>query len=212
MRRHLQFVLTACFCLLLISSVAFAQSGRKQKKADPLPPVQGVNQPEARTQPETTVSPEDNDKPKAEEIKTRFQVMSEMGDMGIPNYFNDTVRAACVHELKRQVRGLPASDSGGNKNRSDALDIAKNNDDVYVVLFDLQVDRMGVSSNGLELRFTVFEPKTGKQVAFGTGMPVQPSGFPQPPIGATREQVQLEWAARDAAQQIVSRLKLRTGY
>lgn len=212
MRRHLQFVLTACFCLLLISSVAFAQSGRKQKKADPLPPVQGVNQPEARTQPETTVSPEDNDKPKAEEIKTRFQVMSEMGDIGIPNYFNDTVRAACVHELKRQVRGLPASDSGGNKNRSDALDIAKNNDDVYVVLFDLQVDRMGVSSNGLELRFTVFEPKTGKQVAFGTGMPVQPSGFPQPPIGATREQVQLEWAARDAAQQIVSRLKLRTGY
>jgi hypothetical protein len=41
---------------------------------------------------------------------------------------------------------------------------------------------------------------------------VQPSGYPQPPIGATREQVQLEWAARDAAQQIVSRLKLRTGY
>jgi hypothetical protein len=211
MRRHLQFVLTACSCLLLISSLAFAQSGRKQKKADPLPPVQGVNQPEARTQQETTVAPEESDKPK-EELKTRFQVMSEMGDMGIPNYFNDTVRAACVHELKRQVRGLPASDSGGNKNRSDALDIAKNNDNVYVDLFDLQVDRMGVSSNGLELRYTVFEPKTGKQVAFGTGMPVQPSGFPQPPIGATREQVQLEWAARDAAQQIVSRLKLRTGY
>lgn len=211
MRRHLQFVFVACFCLVLISTFTLAQSGRKQKKADPLPPVQGVNQPEARTQQETTVAPEESDKPK-EELKTRFQIMSEMGDMGIPNYFNDTVRAACVHELKRAVRGLPASDSGGNKNRKDAMDIAKNNDNVYVVLFDLQVDRMGVSSSGLELRYTVFEPKTGKQVAFGTGMPVQPSGFPQPPIGATREQVQLEWMARDAAQQIVSRLKLRTGY
>lgn len=212
MRRYLQFLLAACFCLLLSSIFTLAQSGRKQKKADPLPPVQGVNQPEARTQQEATVAPEDSGQPKAEELKTRFQVMSEMGDMGIPNYFNDTVRAACVHELKRQVRGLPASDSGGNKNRSDALDIAKNNDNVYVVLFDLQVDRMGMSQNGLELRYTVFEPKTGKQVAFGTGMPVQPNGIPQPPIGATREQMQLEWAARDAAQQIVSRLKLRTGY
>ena len=211
MRRHLQFVFAVCFCLLLSSTFTLAQSGRKQKKADPLPPVQGVNQPEARTQQEATVAPDESDKPK-EELKTRFQVMSEMGDMGIPSYFNDTARAACVHELKRQVRGLLASDSGANKNRKDAMDIAKNNDNVYVVLFDLQLDRMGASSNGLELRFTVFEPKTGKQVAFGTGMPVQPSGYPQPPIGATREQVQLEWAARDAAQQIVSRLKLRTGY
>lgn len=212
MRRHLQFIFAACLCVLVLGSLALAQSGRKQKKADPLPPVQGVNQPEARTQQEATVAPEDSDKPKAEELKTRFQVMSDMGDMGIPNYFNDTVRAACVHELKRQVRNLPASDAGGNKNRKDAMDIAKNNDNVYVVLFELQVDRMGMSSNGLELRYTVYEPKTGKQVSFGTGMPVQPSGFPQPPIGATREQVQLEWAARDAAQQIVSKLKLRTGY
>ncbi len=211
MRRQLQFVFTACFCLLL-ASTAPAQSGRKQKKADPLPPVQGVNQPETRTVAESTVEPEDRDKPKAEELKTKIQVMSEMGDMGIPSYFNDTVRAACAHELKRQARGLQASDSGGNKNRTDAMDVAKNNDNVYVVLFDLQVDRMGTSQNGLELRYTVFEPKTGKQVAFGTGMPVQPSGFPQPPIGATREQVQIEWAARDAAQQILSKLKLRTGY
>lgn len=211
MRRHLQVIFAVCFCLLLVSS-GFAQSGRKQKKADPLPPVQGVNQPEARTQQESTVAPEDNDKSKAEELKTRFQVMSEMGDIGIPSYFSDTIRAACAHELKRQVRGLPASDSGGNKNRKDAMDVAKNNDNVYVVLFDLQIDRMGTTSNGLELRYTVFEPKTGKQVIFGTGMPVPPNGTPQPPIGATRDQVQLEWAARDAAQQIVSRLKLRGGY
>jgi hypothetical protein len=212
MRRYLHFLLAACFCWLLLGNSAAAQSGRKQKKADPMPPVQGVNQPEARTQQEATVSPEDSEKPKAEELKTRFQVMSEMGDMGIPTYFNDTVRAACVHELKRVVRGLPANDSGGNKNRKDAMDVAKNNDNIYVVLFELQVDRMGMSSSGVELRYTVYEPKTGKQVAFGTGMAVQPSGYPQPPIGATREQVQLEWMARDAAQQIVSRLKLRTGY
>ncbi|MBI1759891.1 MAG: hypothetical protein HYR56_00505 [Acidobacteria bacterium] len=212
MRRHLQFVFAACFCLLLLVGTASAQSGRKQKKADPLPPVQGVNQPETRTVAESTVAPEDGDKPKAEELKTRIQVMSDMGDIGIPSYFSDTARAACAHELKREVRGLQASDAGGNKNRKDAMDVAKNNDNVYVVLFELQVDRMGMSSNGLELRYTVFEPKTGKQVAFGMGMPVQPNGMPQPPIGATREQVQIEWAARDAAQQILSKLKLRGGY
>jgi hypothetical protein len=215
MRHKLPTITTTllCFflCTLILCASAAAQSGRKQKKADPLPPVQGVNQPEARTVPESEVAPETATKPK-EEPKTGVMVMSDMGEMGVPQYYNDTARLACIQELHKQIPAMQASDGGSNKNRSDALHAAKDSDTVYVVLLELVIDRMGTTSNGLELRYTVYEPKTGKQVMFGTGYPVRPNGIPTPPIGMTRDQVSIEWSGRDVAQRVIDKLKLRPGY
>ena len=206
-------LLCLAFCLLTICASASAQSGRKQKKADPLPPIQGVNQPEARTTPESEVAPETQDKEKEKEKpKVGLVVMSDMGDMGVPMYYNDTARIACVQELHKQIPSLPVSDGGSNKNRSDAMHAAKDSDTVYVVLLELVVDRMGTSASGLELRFTLYEPKTGKQALFGSGYPTPPRGMPVPPLGTSRAQLSIEWSGRDVAQQIISRLKLRPGY
>lgn len=203
MRRHLLFVIAACvLCALTIH----AQSGRKQKKADPTPPVQGVNQPETRTVPEATVAPEESEKPKKDELKTLVQVMSELGDINVPMYYTDTARIACVQELNKHGRNLGASDAGNNKTRVDAMNTAKNNDNVYVVLIELRIDQM--SSSGLDLRYTLFEPKTGKQIAFGSGYPRQPSGT-SIPIGASRAQVAVDWAARDAAERVLDKIKSR---
>jgi hypothetical protein len=211
-RRHsMRRIFIMLLCAALLSVSAAAQSGRKQKKADPLPPVQGVNQPEARTVPETEVAPEADQKPK-ETPKTGFQIMSDMGEMGVPLYYNDTARIACLQELHKQLPGLQVSDGGSNKNRSDALRAAKDSDTVYVILLELVIDRMGTSSSGLELRFTLYEPKTGKQVMFGTGFPVPPQGIPSPPIGMSRDQLSLEWAGRDVAQRVIDKLKLKPGY
>lgn len=204
-------LLCLALCLLTLCASAAAQSGRKQKKADPLPPVQGVNQPEARTIPEAEVSPETQDKEK-EKPKLGLVVMSDMGDIGVPMYFNDTARIACVQELHKQIPSLMANDGGSNKNRSDAMQTAKDSDTVYVVLLELTVDRMGTTASGLELRFTLYEPKTGKQILFGTGFPNPPRGMPVPPIGMSRAQLSIEWSGRDVAQRIIDKLKLRPGY
>jgi hypothetical protein len=70
---------------------------------------------------------------------------------------------------------------------------------------------MGASNTGVDLRYTVFEPKTGKVVGTGSGYPSQPSGrMPVPPIGASRDQIYLEWMGRDVARQVMKRLNLRS--
>lgn len=214
--RYRHFLLfAALLCALSCATSVAAQSGRKQKRAEPTPPVQGVNQPETRTTQSETVAVDesgpnkdkDNGKP-----KTSVIVMSNLTEIGIPMFYSDTARAACAQEIQKNASSTRASDGGSNKNRSDAMKVAKENEDTYVVLLELVFDQFSNTANGLDLRFSVFEPKTGKQIAFGSGMPVPPNGTPTPPMGMNREQVYLEWMARDAAQRIISKLKLRPSY
>lgn len=198
-------------CLLALAAIAVAQSGRKQKKADPQPQVQGVNQPEARTVPEPEVAPE---KPKEKELVKGKAIMvsSAMGDMEIPMFYTTAVSDACLDQLRRELKTAQLS-SERNQTRSDAMKAAKESEDLFVVWIELQYDRMGAGSmNGVDVRFTIFEPKTGKQIAFGTGFPRQPQGMPVPPIGGSRDQVYLDWAGRDIAQQVIKRLGLRSGF
>lgn len=211
MRFNPKSIVVVFACLLLLSAVAVGQSGRKQKKAEPQPQVQGVNQPETRTVPEPEVVP---DKPKEKQLEKGKAIMisSAMGDMQIPMYYTSAVSDGCLDQLRRELKTVQLS-SERNQHRSDAMKAAKESEDLYVVWIELLYDRMGTGSmNGVDVRFVIFEPKTGKQMAFGTGYPRQPGGMGTPPIGGSREQLYLDWAGRDIADQVIKRLGLRSGF
>lgn len=195
-------------CGLVFAASALAQSGRKQKKAEVQPPPQGVNQPETRTVAEPEIGPE-KPKEKEKEKGPAILVSSGMPDLEIPNFYADTAREACANEFRRELKTLEVRQER-NQNRSDAMDSAKNEDNTYVVWIELSFNRMGGGTmNGLDMRYTVFEPKTARIAGSGFGFPTQPMGMPVPPLGASRDQVYVDWAGRDIAQQVIKRLNLR---
>jgi hypothetical protein len=190
-----------------------AQSGRRQKKAEPQPAVQGVNQPETRTQPEPVATA---DQPREKEKGPGILIMTGMTDAMIPLYFADTARQGCISELRNLLQGLQGLQGGHdirearNQSRSEAIKAARDDDQYYVLWLEVEIDQMGTSMMGVDLRYTIFEPKTAKVVGIGSGYPSQPSsGSSMPPIGASRQQVYLDWAGRDVARQVVKRLGWR---
>ncbi|MDX2032314.1 MAG: hypothetical protein SF339_16690 [Blastocatellia bacterium] len=207
MRRNRSLLFASLLCAFLVISIA-GQSGRKQKKAEAQPPVQGVNRPELRTQPEPEVEAESEEKKDEKKEKgPAVLVMSDMGDMNIPMYYTDTARQACVAELHETMRMLDVRE-GRNQTRSDAVKAAKE-DDVNVVYLELVISNMG-TMGGVDLRYMIYEHKTAKVLGAGSGYPMQPNrGAGMPPIGANRIQMQLDWAGRDVAQQVIKRLGLR---
>ncbi|MGE0884064.1 MAG: hypothetical protein AB7P14_11005 [Blastocatellales bacterium] len=205
MRHNLKFLAMVFASLLMLTVFAAGQSGRKQKKAETQPPVQGVNQPDARTVPEPEIAPE---KPKDKDPGKAILVSTAMTDIEIPSFYADTARQGCLSELRRQLKGMTITEER-NQHRSDAMKAAKDDDKTYVVWIELLYDRMGAGSmNGLDMRYTIFEPKTGKIVGMGSGYPSQPGGLSAPPIGASRDQVFVDWAGRDIARQVIKRLNL----
>ncbi|HEY8461029.1 MAG TPA: hypothetical protein VIM99_11645 [Blastocatellia bacterium] len=205
MRRNLKPVFAASICLLALAALAIStsgQSGRKQKKSAPQPPVQGVNQPEARTVPEPEVSP---DKPKEKGPQRAVMVSTALPDIGISSYYPDVARRGCMDEFRRAMRSIDIRESR-DQHRSDAMKVARETDS-YVVWMEFQADQMGTSSYGFDLRYTIFEPKTAKIVGSGSGYPQQPSGsIPLPPIGGARTDIYVDWAGRDVARQVMKRL------
>jgi hypothetical protein len=194
--------------ILLIGAVggvqASGQSGRKQKKGSSEPPVQGVNQPDSRVTPEPEAAPEQHkDKPKG----TSIMVSTDLPGFDVPLYYPDIARQGCLNELRQIVQDLELSESK-NQSRSEAINAAKNDDRRYVVWMQFEIDRMGASTGGFNLKYTIFEPKTSKVLGVGEGVPVQPSRMPNPPIGASRSEMLAEWAGRDVAHQIVKRLHI----
>src|SRR5262249_56833949 len=124
MRRNLKPIFAAMFCLLMlaaIASITSGQSGRKQKKPDPQPPIQGVNQPEARTVPEPEVSP---DKPKEKEPQRTVMVSTAMTDIGISSYYPDTARRGCMEEFHRAMHAVDIREAR-DQHRGDAIKVAK---------------------------------------------------------------------------------------
>lgn len=201
-------VTTLLICLIcLISTVVPGQSGRRQKKAEPQPAVQGVNQPETRTQPEPVASA---DQPREKEKGPGILIMTGMTDAMIPLYFADTARQGCISELRNILQGGHDIREARNQSRSEAIKAARDDDQYYVLWLEVEIDQMGTSMMGVDLRYTIFEPKTAKVVGIGTGYPSQPSsGSSIPPIGASRQQVYLDWAGRDVARQVIKRLGWR---
>ena len=194
--------------ILLIGALAgvhaSAQSGRKQKKANNEPPIQGVNQPDARVTPEPEAAP---DKPKEKPKATAIMVSTDLSGFDVPLYFADIARQGCLNELRQISQDLELSESK-NQSRGEAINAAKNDDRRYVVWMQFELDRMGASQGGFNLKYTIFEPKTSKVLGVGEGVPVQPNRMPAPPIGASRSEMLAEWAGRDVAHQVVKRLHL----
>jgi hypothetical protein len=205
MRRNLKPVFAALICLCALAAFATltsGQSGRKQKKAEPQPPIQGVNQPEARTVPEPEVSP---DKPKEKDPGRAVLVSTAMADFGISSFYPDAARRGCIEEFHDAMRTVKLSEER-DQHRGDAIKAAKDSDR-YVVWMEFQADQMGTSRYGFELRYTVFEPKTAKVVGTGYGVPQQQTGpISLPPIGSGRTDVYADWAGRDVARQVMKRL------
>jgi hypothetical protein len=210
MRRHLTLFSALMLCLALCA-FAFGQSGRKQKKADPQPPVQGVNQPETRVQPEPQVDPEAKPEKEKERGPT-IMIATGWPDVQIPNFYADVSREACLRELRDVLKSSVELREARNQHRGDAIKAAKEDERTYVVWMELVVDNFASTSGGVDLRYTIFEPKTGRVAGSGSGFPRQPSGMSMPPVGASRAQVYLDWMGRDVAQQVMGRLKLRSGY
>jgi hypothetical protein len=205
MRRNLKPVFAALICLFTLAAFATltsGQSGRKQKKAEPQPPIQGVNQPEARTAPEPEVSP---DKPKEKDPGRAVLVSTAMADFGISSFYPDAARRGCMEEFRDAMRTIKLSEER-DQHRGDAIKAAKDSDR-YVVWMEFQADQMGTSRYGFELRYTVFEPKTAKVVGTGYGIPQQQAGpISLPPIGSSRTDVYADLAGRDVARQVMKRL------
>src|SRR5262245_20440505 len=156
MLRNLKPVFAALICLFTLAAFATltsGQSGRKQKKSDPQPPIQGVNQPEARTVPEPEVSP---DKPKEKEPGRLVMVSTAIADIGLSSFYPDTARRGCIEEFRSVMRTIQISEER-DQHRGDAVKTAKESDR-YVVWMEFQTDQMGRSNYGFELRYTVFEP------------------------------------------------------
>jgi hypothetical protein len=210
MRQNLRFwaIVLACglsVCGFLLSASALAQSGRKQKKAETQPPPQGINQPEARTVAEPEVTPE---KPKEKEKGPAILVSTAMTDFEIPSFYADAAREGCFSEFRRELKVIQLNQER-NQHRSDAMKAAKDNE-TYVVYIELTYNRMGGGTmNGLDMRYTIFEPKTARIAGSGYGYPTQPNGMPIPPLGGSRDQVYVDWAGRDIAQQVIKKLNLR---
>jgi hypothetical protein len=203
MRRNLKPIFAALICLLALGALASGQSGRKQKKVEAQPPVQGVNQPDARTVPEPEVAPE---KQKEKEPERSVLVSTALPDIGISSYYPDASRRGCMEQLRKDLRVIQISEER-NQHRGDAIKYAKDGDKTYVIYMEFEADRMGTSNYGFELRYTVYEPKTAKIVASGYGYPQQPTGpISLPPMGGSRVDVYADWAGRDVARQVMKRL------
>ena len=200
--------ITFVVCFVLFSTVAaLGQSGRRQKRVETEPPIQGVNRPETRTQPEA-------DREVEEETPRQkgpgLLLMSGTAEVMIPLFLVDAVTQGCQEELRDLLRGDHDLRQERNQTRSEAVKAAKTEENYFVLLLELEADRLGTTRTGVEVRYTIFEPKTAKIVGSGMGFPTQPGGgMPVPPIGANRQLMLLDWVGRDIARQAVRRLGWR---
>ena len=199
--RPAKLILALCLFALVLPA-GFAQSGRKQKKGADQPPVQGVPKPTKTPEPPVSDVPEpDPEKEKAKE-KERASAKgiilgTDWADMNVGSGVSDYVRNACLAELRRVVRGLEVRAST-NLNRGDAVKGAKNEDRFYTVLMEFST-----MMSQLEVRYTIYEPKTAKVLGMG-------SALIQTDSSGRSSYYYYERAGRDVARQIISRLDLRS--
>ena len=192
----------ALLTLALLGTAGFAQSGRKQKKAPELPPVQGVPVPSKTPEAPPPDVPEPDPEKEKEKEKARASakgviIGTDWADMNASMGMGDYVRRACQSELSRVVRGLEIRNTG-NMSRSDAIKMAKDEDRFYVVAIEFQT-----FGSQYEVRFTIYEPKTAKAIGLGSA-PIYADN-----TGRT-SYYSFERAGRDIAQQLIRRLDLRS--
>lgn len=212
--RRSAFALIA-LALCALASVASAQSGRHAPKTAATPT------PEATPQAES----ESESKPRARkpsDVIVSFIVVEQDGAMLNLDF---SARQSVIETFMRrlgQSRAVSVS-SGGKGGRRDARERAKKERETFVVLFELEEERnaMGEASIGrvdsrtLLLKTYVYAPESGDLKYTDTIMqrPYRPTttvGGVRVPVPGRRieqypSQLQLEQAARDAANRLMSR-------
>jgi hypothetical protein len=208
----------AVFCAAaLVLAAAFgaagtlAQSGRKAQKPLGLPT-------EAPKPGDPAAKPAE---PKKVEALVTFVVMrDDTLSVGYDTMAHDGVAAAFLRRLE-QVGRVVEVKNGGKGRRQEARERAKKEEVAYVVFFQMDETGMGgtgMDARGVALRTYVYTPKTADLKYSDTifQRPYQDSarvGGVRVPVPTRRmerypSQLQLEQAARDAADRLLSRFQI----
>ncbi|HEX8150705.1 MAG TPA: hypothetical protein VF591_26210 [Pyrinomonadaceae bacterium] len=204
--RAAALVIAAAFC----AAGADAQSGRKAQKPLGLPTE--------------AAKPADPAKPaetkRANALVNFVVVKDDTLSIGVDSLARDGVSAAFVERLRQAGRDVEVKD-GGKGRRQEARERAKKEEAAYVVFFQLEETGMGTSdmdARGLTLRTYVYTPKTADLKYSDTMFqrPYQDTariGGVRVPVPSRRverypSQRQLEQAARDAADRLLSRFQI----
>jgi hypothetical protein len=200
-------ILAAAFC-----PAALAQSGRKAQKPLGLP-----------TEAPKPADPADKpaETKKQDALYTFVVVKDDTLSIGFDTLAQDGVASAFFERLKQVGRSVEVKD-GGKGRRGEARDRAKKEEVAYVVFFQMEETGMNTGANtdmrGLALRTYVYTPRTGDLKYSDTifQRPYQDSarvGGVRVPVPSRRmerypSQHQLEQAARDAADRLLSRFQI----
>ncbi|HLM55286.1 MAG TPA: hypothetical protein VK422_04105 [Pyrinomonadaceae bacterium] len=200
---------------LFAASAAAAQSGRRK-------PTQGVSKvPAAEGTPAPKAEP-GAAAPAEKKALVTFVVMEDENALtGIDFRARAGVRDHFLRRLEQSA--AVAVKPGARGNRKGARDRAKAEQEAYVVLFELEEAGAGsggvgeADSRTVYLRTYTYAPKTGDlkysdtiyQRPYRTNARVGGIGIPIPTINRYPSQHELEQAARDAADRLLSRFQVR---
>ncbi|HEX5734849.1 MAG TPA: hypothetical protein VF131_18605 [Blastocatellia bacterium] len=202
------------FCvgiILLLSTIAEAQSGRRPPKRSESEGVQRSTEPDPPVKPSETKQPEKE--------KTQVLIVESPSYYG-SSYYSDYVAEGCTARL-RQAANLTVNKSEREMNRKEASDAAMSPPGRYVILLELTSERMGYDRRrdnesypeNVVVQYTVFSPGTGKVKTSGRvyarrAATVGGVGIPLPVPGngpAAAEQV-LKQSGREVADRVIDSL------
>ncbi|MFL6256243.1 MAG: hypothetical protein ACJ74T_14640 [Pyrinomonadaceae bacterium] len=202
-------ILAAVFCV----AGALAQSGRKAQKPLGLP---------TETAKPSDPAAKPSDTKKEATLYTFVVLKDDTLSSGFDSLMRDGVAAAFFERMKQAAgHGVEVKD-GGKGRRPEARELAKKEESAFVVFFQMEETGMNTGANtdtrGLVLRTYVYTPKTADLKYSDTVFqrPYQDSAriggvrVPVPTRGMDRypSQHQLEQAARDAADRLLSRFSI----
>ena len=205
--RRLQFriqrtaaILTVAGLIVVCALTAFAQSGRRTKKAAPLPPVPT---PEASPTPTPKKSPEKPTTPVFLGVSSYDRLAN------IPLYFTDSIGKSCAERLSERSN-IRVELSSREVNRGEAVKRAKGARLGFVVLLELRSDRMRTDGRNSDLsqlyiEYAVFAAGTARQLTSGNVF--QQTGFRDIMVGrdsTSTAEYRLKQAARVAAGRILN--------
>jgi hypothetical protein len=200
-------IVTAAFC----AAGALAQSGRKGQKPLGLPTETAKPSDPAAKPAETK---------KLDALYTFVIMKDDTISVGFDSMARDGVAAAFFERLKQVGRDIDIKD-GGKGRRQEARERAKKEEVAFVVFFQMEetgYTGSSTDSRGLALRTYVYTPKTG-DLKYSDTMFQRPY-YDSATIGGVRvpvptrrterypSQHQLEQAARDAADRLLSRFNI----
>ncbi len=210
--------LAALLLVALFAASSAAQSGRRKptQGVSKVPPAEGTSAPAGESESQARGAAE----AKKTAALVSFVVMEQ--DY-VVTAIDFRAMSGVREEFQKRLGQSPAVSvtSGAKGNRKDARERAKKETEAYVVLFHL--DEQGMTSVGnsdsrsLVLRVYTFAPKTGDikyhdtvyQRPYRSTAKVGGIRLPTPTIDRYPSQHELEQAARDAADRLLSRVHIQ---